>query len=252
MTKNSTFRLIVIIVTVHFFAGCGNVTVSTGDGSEKITGNGKTVSESREVSSFKAISLEGAFNVTLEQTDKEAVKVEADENIIPTIITIVENDTLKVRMKDNKTIQNMGKLSVAISLVTISGINTEGAASLSSMDTLHLNGLDMNLQGAGATRLNLVADKLTINTGMAVTLFLAGKANEVKINQNGAGTIEAFNLKSEKLTLKTSGAGRAEVFASQELSIDASDATSVKYKGGATKNQIEKNGAAIVKCEDCK
>ena len=248
---NCTLKIIPALA-LALLMSCNNVTISTGDGSDKITGNGKTTSETRDISAFKAISLEGAFNVILEQADKEGVKVEADENILPTIITVVENDTLKVRMRDNTTIQNLNKLEITIALVTISGIKTEGAGNLSSTDTLQLNELNMDLNGAGTTRLYLVADKLTVNSQTVGALFLAGSAKETAIDHNGVGLIQAFDLKSDKLTLKANGVGAAEIFASQELNIDASGIGSIKYKGGATKTQIKNDGIGKVECVDCK
>jgi hypothetical protein len=251
MTK-ITSLIFAAAICIAISSGCNNGTISTGDGSNKVTGNGKQLSETREITGFSEISLEGAFNVILKQSDKESVTVEADENIVPLIHTEVENGTLKVGMKDNTTFQNMGKLEVTIFLKTITGIKTAGAGSLVSSDTLHVTDLKMDLNGAGATDLKIMADKLTVNSQSVGALQLSGKVKEVAIDQNGVGLIQAFDLKSEKLTLKASGVGAAEVFASQELSIDASGIGSVQYKGGATKTEIKNDGIGKVTCIDCK
>lgn len=241
-----------IAILVLFITGCKNVTISTGDGSNKITGNGKIVSEQREIKSFNSISIEGVFNVSLQQGNKEAVKVETDENIVPAIITVVENDTLKVKMKDSTSIHKMTKLNVFITLVSISSISTVGVGALKCTNSLHLKDLDLNIEGVGETELNLEADKLKIKSKTVGALILSGVVKETFINHNGVGIIKAFDLKSEKLSLSTSGVGAAEVFASQELTIDASGIGGVEYKGGATKTQINNDGIGKIVCVDCK
>ncbi len=245
-------KLSKIAVIALFFASCDNMTISTGDGSKKITGNGKTVSELREIKSFNAISIDGVFNVILEQGSKESAKVETDENILPVIITVVENDTLKVKMKDSTSVHKMTKLDVFITLVSISSIKTVGVGSLKSTNTLHLKDLDLNFEGVGATEINLEADKLTVESKTVGALLLSGLVKETTINHNGVGIIHAFDLKSEKLILHTSGVGAAEVFASQELTIDASGIGGVEYKGGATIKEIKNDGIGKVVCMDCK
>jgi len=241
-----------IAIVALFLASCNNVTISTGDGSNKITGNGKLVSDQREIKPFSSIAIAGVFNVILNQGNSESIKVETDENIVPLIITVVENDTLKVKLKDSTSIRKMTKLNVYITLATIASINTMGVGSLKSEDTLHLKDLELNIEGVGATEICLVADKLSVNSKTVGAIVLSGIVNETSIIHNGVGLIKAFDLKSKKLSLQTSGVAAAEVFASEEISIEASGIGGIEYKGGATKKQINNDGIGKVVCVDCK
>lgn len=245
----SIFTKLSVIIAL-FVISCNNVT--SGDGSNKITGNGKVVAEVRELQPFHAVSMEGVFNVTLTQGTKESVQVEGDENILPVIITVVENDTLKVKMKDNTSIQKMSKLNVNITLVSISNLNSQGVGSLKCTDTLRLKDLQLNLEGVGNTELNLVANQLTVTSNIVGTLSLAGMVQEAFIDHDGVGALKAFDLQTGKMTLHSNGVGAAEIFASQEIIIDASGVGGVKYKGGAAKQQINNNGVGKVVCVDCK
>lgn len=234
------------------FAGCDNVNISTGDGSEKITGNGKIISEIRAIKPYNAISLEGVFNVILKQGSEESVRIETDENILPVITTVVENDTLKVKMKDDTSIHRTSKLNVYITLVSISNLSTVGVGSLKCGNTLHLKELNLNFEGVGAIDMNLEADKLDIKSKVVGAILLMGVVKETSIYHTGVGLIQAFNLKSEKLTLHIEGVGAAEVFASKQISIDASGIGGVQYKGGATKVHVNNDGIGKVVCVDCK
>jgi hypothetical protein len=233
-------------------AACNNVTVSTGDGSHKITGNGKLTTETRDVKPFNAISIEGVFNIILKQGNKESIQIESDENILPVIITNSENDTLRIKMKDSASISNMDKLNVYVTLVSVSCIENKGVGTLKCNDTLHLKNIQLTCEGAGTTNLKLYANKLTVNSEIVGAILLSGVTKETFIHHNGVGAIRAFDLKTENLTLEASGVGAAEVFASQELTINADGIGGIQYKGGASKKQITNDGIGKVVCVDCK
>jgi len=55
--------------------------------------------QTRQVSNFNAIASSGPFNVKVKINGTESVSVEADENIINEIETVVEDNTLKIRWK---------------------------------------------------------------------------------------------------------------------------------------------------------
>src|ERR1700749_2233970 len=151
--KNTSAFPKYLFMAVVFIASCNNMTISTGDGSNKVQGSGKVKSETRDVKPFSAIVIDGVFNVVLEQGTKETVTVETDDNIVPLILTTVENDTLKVRMRDSTSIKKMNKLNVHITLVNITNLSTVGVGSMKCANALHLNELDLNFQGVGATEL---------------------------------------------------------------------------------------------------
>lgn len=244
--KNASF-FSVLALAVVFFAGCDHTTITTGDGSSgKIEGNGKVRMEPRNVSAFHAILITGVFNVQLEQGSREAVKVEADENIQPLILTEVDHDTLKIMLKKDVSISNSKKINVFITLVDVSKIDMKGVGTLKCASVLKLKELEFRNEGIGATSLNVEVGKLTVNTESLGALKLTGLADDAFITQNGVGVLQAFELKTNKLVLTTSGVGASEVYAANEISIDASGIGGVKYKGGASKRKIKSEGLSKV------
>ena len=246
MKNLSLFSKAILFACVLFIISCDNMTVSTGDGSEKVEGSGKLGSEVREISTFDQIKIEGVFNVFLSQKDKESIRVEADENILPLVLTSVENNVLTVKLKDNTSISKMKKINVYISMVNISSLKSEGVGMLNCENQLNLNSLELNLSGVGASRLNLEVGTLTIKSELVGALFLTGTAKDVTVKHNGIGAFEAFDLKAEKLNIETDGVGKAEVFASSELIIEANGVGGVKYKGNPKTKNIKSEGVGSV------
>jgi len=242
-TTSHSFFLIAVISLM--LSACGNSTVTTGNGSEKVEGNGKVETQSRTVTAFHAVQINGVFNVQIDQGAQEAVKVETDENIQPMVITEVVNDTLKITLKDDVSISNSKKMNVWVTVVDLNRIEMQGVGSLKS-SLLKLKELELDNEGVGATSLNLEVGKLTVNTESVGALTLNGLADDVSIRQDGVGILQAFGLKTNKLSLVTSGVGACEVYAALEISIDASGIGSVKYKGGASKRNIKSEGVGKV------
>lgn len=244
------FYLSIAIAVISAFAlvftGCENVTVSTGDGSEKVVGNGKVSSEYKEIKPFRYIKLNGVFSVVLKQGEKEALRIDTDENIQSYIVSTVVNDTLILTMKENVSIDKMKKIEVFITVNNLERLENRGVGELTCDGVLKLNELNVICEGVGATALNLHADKLTIDSKVVGSLTLKGTVTNAVINHSGMGIIDAFDLKTESMNLTADGVGAANIFASKQLKINASGLGNINYKGGAHEKDIRAEGLGKV------
>lgn len=66
---------------------------------ESIEGNGKLVTRDINVQAFDALKASGVYELKLTQGDKEAVKIEADENLQELFIVKNEGSELTIEMK---------------------------------------------------------------------------------------------------------------------------------------------------------
>lgn len=249
MKKSTCLLGIFTVFSTFLLISCDNMTVSTGDGSYKVTGNGKLTSEVRETGSFNQLETEGVFNIVLSQGEKESVKVETDENIQPLILTSVTDNVLSVKMKDSTRIDKMKKINIFITIVDLNKFTTTGVGSLKCSGKLNLKNFEFVSKGVGASELDLSADKLTIHSEIVGALILSGEAKDVVIKQDGVGVIKAFDLKAETLSLHSDGVGAAEVYASKELNINSSGLGGVKYKGNPQVKNIKNEGLCKVEEE---
>jgi len=243
------FKSILVISTL-VFTGCNDVTVSTGDGSEEVNASGVKMTEVREVPAFNQISLEGVFNVYLLQKDKESVRIEADENVLPFILTEVVDGLLTVKLKEDTKIVKMKKINIYITLKDIQKLETKGVGMVQSMEKLNLKTVELSLKGVGATKLNLDCESLTIHSELVGSLVLQGSGKSLIIKHKGIGSFEAFDFKAETVNLESDGIGKAEVYASDELIVDAKGLGGVEYKGNPSKKNIKKEGVGVVAIAD--
>ena len=69
----------IALVTVITFTSCIRIT--------GFTGSGNTANQEREVSGIKSVSVSSGMNLYIEQTGSESLRIEAQDNVIPKILT---------------------------------------------------------------------------------------------------------------------------------------------------------------------
>ena len=202
-------------------SGCGYI-----DG---VDGNGKVVKETRNVSGFSKLDAGGAFKIILTQGSSESVIVEADENLIPLIVTEVRGSTLYVESKDN--IRHSKSLTLYITFQSLEKIGISGACELGSENALTFENLVLKGSGASEIDLNMNAQSLKGDFSGASEIDLKGSAGECSMDLSGASELNAFEFVVKNYEIDISGAGDANIHATEMLKASVSGAASIRYEG---------------------
>lgn len=75
------------------------------------------------------------------------------------------------------------------------------------------------------------SENLSISTSGAGSFKISGEAKNFSLEMSGAGEVDAKDLRSERVTVNSSGAAEATVYASEDLTVSASGAGTVNYYG---------------------
>ncbi len=214
---------------------------------DTLIGNGNVVEQVREVGSFDRITIGGIFQVYLSQGDQEQVKVVADENLHPVILTDNKGSHLRISMPNGVEIKKSKKLEVYVTLNNIDKLDISSVGNVATSSALQLENLDLSISSVGKTALALNCNQLDIQADMVGNVMLEGKANEVIIRNSGVGSLQAFDLEAKKLSIDNKGVGGAELYATDEISIHSRGVGQVKYKGEAVVKELEVSGIGKVK-----
>lgn len=209
-----------------------------------VEGNGRVVTEERNVSDFNGIDISNAFEIILKQGSSESLTIEADDNLLELIVTEVRGGVLKIYSERN--IRHPKSLKIFLTFKEIDYIDISGAVELTSDGKLTFDEIEIDGSGASEIDLELEAEKLEIDFSGASEIDLKGKVTEVNIDLSGASEISAYDLETDIMDLDISGAAEARVFANKELNVEASGAASVRYKGNPSIN-TNVSGAGSVK-----
>ncbi len=211
---------------------------------ETIRGNGVTKQDARAVQAFDEIEVSGQVTVYLRQGETEEVIVEADENLLPYIETKVSGDRLSISAEAD--FKDYKKLDVYITARALEFIRISGAVELKGERVFRSDDLKVDASGACMVNMELQCEELAIDGSGAVSFNLKGFSREVDYDISGAVEVNAFELETRNTKLDMSGAGRADIYVTDEVRMDVSGAGEVNYKGNPREIKQDISGAASI------
>jgi hypothetical protein len=194
------------------------------DSLSKTSGSGTMKMEKRELPAFAAVDVSGAFEVEIVVQPQQSVEIEGDDNLLPLIKTEVKNGVLVINHEQSFSTRH--KLRVRISAPDLDAISTSGASDIV------------------ATRVK--SEDFKIDASGAGNLHISGETKTLKIDISGAGQVDAKDLRAGKVSVHSSGAAQADVYASEELSADVSGAGNVNYYGNPKAINEDVSGAGSI------
>jgi len=218
---------------------------------KSVIGSGTIKSETRAVSGFSGIALSLDALVEIQQGSTEGVTVEADDNILPLIETVVENGTLTIRRASENASISPSKLKIVVRAKTIDRLSIAGAGDIQT-EALKAPALKASIAGSGDIRIkSLDAGALSVNIAGSGDFSAAGRAASVHASIAGSGDLEAAKLDAKDVEVSIAGSGDAIVWARGTLKVRSAGSGGVKYFGDAEVKQsvfgsgsIKRMGAA--------
>jgi Putative auto-transporter adhesin, head GIN domain len=184
-------------------------------------------SESRNVSGFEEVELQGVGNLSIQQTDTESLTVEAEEDLLPKVRTEVVDNRLIIGPKPNTSVLTTEPINYRLTVKDLSALEMSGSGSVDA-EGISTDELAVTITGAGDVKIN-------------------GKANSQQVAILGSGDYRAEDLESKEVKVDVGGSGSAIVNVSDELNAEVSGIGSVEYKGDPTVNQFVSGAGRVSK-----
>jgi hypothetical protein len=236
--KRTIQYLLLSAVAVFFLSSC------VFEFLEGISGNGKVVTETRNVSDFKSIQASTGLHVYITFGKEYAVTVEADENLHEVIKTVVSSGNLRIYSEKN--IRNAAAKNINVTVPALEEIEVSSAADVRGQNAFEADQLRINVSSAGELRLETHAKEIRADASSSGRMELRGDVKDFKCNVSSAGSIDADELVAKNVDVSASSAGNASVWAQDELRADASSAGSIRYKGEPTAKKIDTSSAGSI------
>ena len=209
----------------------------------RIEGSGNLVTKDINVQGFDALNVSGVFSVLLTQGGKEAVRIEADDNLQEYFVVKNEGSTLSISMKKDVNFSSKKKMKVYITFQKLKSMDLKTVGDVSSDQNLSFTDLSLQNKSVGNLDLKLTAQTLTIDNKSVGNVKLNGKANNVTIKNKSVGSIQAANFVVQTMDIDNNGVGSAEVNAEKELKVKENMMSRVTNKGAAT---IKKTNKVVI------
>ena len=205
--------------------------------------------ETRSIEGFDQIQFKDFGQLILTQGDQETLTVEADEELLPELITEVHNGKLILGIENDwfsrlgKVISSVfssreHKVIYTITFVNLKAVSISGQCHL-ECDSLKTNDLKLNVAGFGNLNFgHLDVNTLKVNISGRCELSASGRADQQEVRISGSGEYQAPDLTSQSLRVVISGQGNATVQVEENLDITISGLGQVNYYGQPKIHQV--------------
>lgn len=202
-----------------------------GSGKSRVRGSGVQVEKLRALSPFSKLRIDGPVDVRLSQSDKDQATVVADDNIEPLVETVVEGDTLVVRLRRDAGFTTRHPVLVRLDARALQRIGIQGSGDL-SVERFKGEALALQIVGSGDVRFGLLElRELNVEIQGSGDVRAAGRAEQQGWTVNGSGDVDARALAGRSVKVALSGSGDVSVGVCEQLDAQLSGSGDLSYAG---------------------
>ena len=203
------------------------VLLSAGCDWRGIRGNGTMKTEQRPVTAFTRIEAGGFYEIQW-QPGPPSLSLTTDENLLSHIETSMNGSVLKIETHGQ--IAPTHGVTVVITSPSLTGAELSGAVKLEAAQ--------------------LSGDRFALDTSGATKVTLAGRANRLIASLTGASRLNAETFQAEDVEISVTGAGSADVTATNSLKAAITGAGRVSYGGNPKSVEKKITGAGKISPRD--
>ena len=239
--KNRLLKLSISLVAIVLF-----LTNCEAQKYVRIKGDGNVINETREVGNFEKIGVSGSFDIDLVKGNEGLIENKIEKNLLPYLITDVENGKLKIRWKKGTNVHTNRGVHLIVHFKEINELASSGSSDIKSNDLIKTDNLEVAVSGSGNISLQVDVNELNARVSGSGDLDFKGSADNFKAAMSGSGDIEAFALETNTANLKISGSADITISVKDELYARVSGSGDITYKGNPEVEDIKVSGSGEV------
>jgi hypothetical protein len=200
--------------------------------SEQVQGSGKVQRETRDVAHFSGLAMSLPGNVEIRSgSGREGLTIEADDNLLPLIETVVEDGTLQIRPKRNMNLRTRN-LKVVVQARAIDRLALAGSGNIDA-DVVRGGRVRFDVGGSGSVKVRRIeGESVSVNLGGSGNLkAVDGTARSMSILIGGSGTVDLARVRAEKASVTLAGSGDATLWVRDSLNLIAAGSGNANYYG---------------------
>ncbi len=198
-----------------------------------LRGSGNIIKETRQLSEINSLSVSGSIKVEIKNGAIASLTVEADDNIMPYVVTNVSDKNLTIKLKGINNLRN-ATINIHLVMPAVSTLNTSASAEIRSSDIIKSNEkISFKASSGSLINLNVDAPIIFADASSGADIILSGRTRNITAESSSGSKVNLFALQAENASASVSSGASILIFASVGLNASASSGGNVKYKGGA-------------------
>jgi Putative auto-transporter adhesin, head GIN domain len=212
----------------------------------------QTIERKENYSNFNGIAVSSGIDLYLTQSANEQIVISGTKELVDRVKVSKGSDgLLKFEMEKRSgwfswSWGDDNYVKAYVSFKTLNRLLASGGSDVYGKDQIKLNNLNIKSSGGSDVKLDLIVNNLVLSSSGGSDVYLKGKANKFSLNTSGGSDVKAFNLLADDVFAQMSGGSDVELYTLKTISINASGASDVSYKGPGIKKSIKSSGASDV------
>ena len=229
---NKKMKMLLKITGILLAAGIILIMASSCIRFTGIIGSGNVISEERKVEGFNRISVSAGINLFIKQDSNETLRIEAEDNLMPNIITEVKNGRLEIRFKQFLSFgfSATKPVNVYVAVKNLNEINASSGASVKA-EEIKTDNLKINLSSGAIGEIIVLVSQIDADASSGTLIRISGKTDTQKINLSSGSSYDAEDLISKSAEMDVSSGSSAKVNVSDSLDVNISSGGIVQYTG---------------------
>jgi hypothetical protein len=214
----------------------------------QVRGSGRIERELRDLPAFDAVSVHSGIHASVDMGEQAPVQIDADDNILPLVVTEVVDRTLEIRFASHGSIWSSETVQVRVRIPRVRALSASGGAELRAR--VDADDLAVTSSGGAEVRVTAMnASRLRVDGSGGSRVQLAGSADDVKLHISGGTRVRAASLAARTVRVKGSGGASAEIRATDTLRGSLSGGSTVRLLGPAS-SRVSTSGGSSVDFDD--
>lgn len=215
---------------------------------KKVKGNGEVTTITRQVGNYDQVNVGGFFDVELVYGDEGTITIQGESNLLDYLITEVNRDALKVKVKKGANLKPSKNKTITITVPfrDLDAVTLAGSGDVISKDVIKTSDFKTAVAGSGDLIVSIEATTIEASVAGSGDLTLKGSSNSVAYSVAGSGDIHASDLKAENADARVAGSGDIKLNCSSYLKARVSGSGDIEFSGNPSKQDTKVSGSGDI------
>jgi len=190
--------------------------------------------EEYDFEDFNDLSISGAYEVQIIQNETYRIVLNGDKEEIQKTTLELDSDQLTIihdrEMLDYRRYHKQVKIIIGLPKLSSMELNGATRAYIKGFEEERVS---IELNGASEADVDMDVYEIDIQLSGASKLTITGTGHEMQADLSAASVLDAYDFRVDDARIDASVASSAKVYVRENLDINASIASDIKYRGGA-------------------
>jgi hypothetical protein len=224
---------ITILMMVFSILACEVTFSGIGGSTETIRGSGDVIEENRSVSGISGVELAMQGSLSIELGSTEALRIEAEDNLLEYIQTEVSAGKLTIESQRGINLRNTEPINYILTVTGLDSIRISSSGDIQAPD-LQTERFSITISSSGDLsmgNLDCTSFRVEMSSSGNLTMgTLTAETIDVRISSSGNVEIAGGRVQQQDITISSSGQYQAEDLASAEAEVTLTSGGSVTIR----------------------